>query len=82
VNARKLTDELGRVNTELRTAVASREEFRRRLDRILAEQEQARNPQPPAEAVPQPATLAVPRPEPEKQDEPQPRIEDLLTRLP
>lgn len=82
VNARKLTDELGRVNTELRTAVASREEFRRRLDRILAEQEQARNPQPPAEAVPQPPTLAVPRPEPEKQDEPQPRIEDLLTRLP
>lgn len=82
VNARKLTDELGRVNTELRTAVASREDFRRRLDRLLAEQGQARNPRPPAETIPQPAAPAAPRPEPEKQDEPQAEIEDLLTRLP
>lgn len=85
VNARKLTDELGRVNTELRTAVASREEFRRRLDRISAEQEQARSQQrPPFETTLQPVAppLAVPQPEPEKKDEPLPAIEDLLTRLP
>ena len=66
INARNLTDELGRVNNELHAAVVSREDMRRQLERVSA--------------LGGPAAVANP-PSPPRDDS-QPEFNDFLTRLP
>ena len=66
INARNLTDELGRVNNELHAAVVSREDMRRQLERVSA--------------LGGPAAVATP-PSPPRDDS-QPEFNDFLTRLP
>lgn len=71
INARKLTDDLGHSNAELKAAIASREDYRRRLEQ--------------AEAGPAPTTgriiPAPPRPD-IVHDIEDPEYDEYLTRLP
>lgn len=69
INARKLTDELGQVNTELKAAIASREDYRRRL--VEVETAAADN-----------RINAHLQQSPSSHDVQEPEFQDLLTRLP
>jgi len=69
INVRKLTDELGQVNTELKAAIASREDYRRRLEAGEAAAAEKRK-------------IAPPEQSPPSHDVQEPELQDYLTRLP
>jgi methyl-accepting chemotaxis protein len=67
ITARKLTDELGQVNTELKAAITSREDYRRRLEQAEAASNRI---------------IPSPQQDSRLHDVQEPELQDYLTRLP
>lgn len=67
ITARKLTDELGQVNTELKAAITSREDYRRRLEQAEAASNRI---------------IPAPQQDSRLHDVQEPELQDYLTRLP